>query len=87
MKLWAGTTYPAILATTADTDDRVVPAHSFKYVATLQATDLGPRPRLLRVDMRAGHGAGKPIDKAIEELADQWAFAARWTGLDVKASG
>ena len=77
-----GRPYPAILATTADTDDRVVPAHSFKYVAALQAADLGDRPRLLRVDTRAGHGAGKPIGQVIEEVADMWAFAARWTGLD-----
>nr|WP_233582753.1 prolyl oligopeptidase family serine peptidase [Candidimonas sp. SYP-B2681] len=79
----SGTTYPAILVTTADTDDRVVPAHSFKYVATLQASDLGVRPQLLRVEIRAGHGAGKPTDKAIEEVADMWAFAAHWTGLNV----
>jgi len=81
----AGERYPAILATTADTDDRVVPGHSFKYVAALQAADLGPRPRLLRVEARAGHGAGKPTDKVIEEVVDLWAFAARWTGLAVKA--
>lgn len=78
-----GTAYPAILVTTADTDDRVVPGHSYKYAAALQAGDLGDRPRLLRVDVRAGHGAGKPTDKAIEEIADLWAFAARWTGLDM----
>lgn len=82
-KVRSGLTYPAILATTADTDDRVVPAHSFKYVAALQAADLGPRPRLLRVDTRAGHGAGKPTQKVIEEMADIWAFAAQWTGLKV----
>ncbi len=76
--------YPAILVTTADTDDRVVPGHSFKYVAALQAADLGARPRLLRVDTRAGHGAGKPTDKMIEEFADMWAFAARWTGLEIE---
>ena len=79
----AGRPYPAILVTTADADNRVVPAHSFKYVAALQAADLGPRPRLLRVDTRAGHGAGKPTAKAIEEAADMLAFAARWTGLNV----
>ncbi|UIJ70404.1 prolyl oligopeptidase family protein [Aurantimonas sp. HBX-1] len=79
----AGATYPAILVTTADTDDRVVPGHSFKYVAALQATDLGPRPHILRVDSKAGHGGGKPMDKAIDELADMWAFAAHWTGLTV----
>lgn len=79
----SGTSYPAILVTTADADDRVVPAHSFKYLATLQACDLGVRPQLLRVETRAGHGAGKPTDKAIDETADMWAFAAHWTGLRV----
>lgn len=79
-----GKVYPAILVTTANTDDRVVPAHSFKYVAALQADDLGDRPRLLRMDTRSGHGAGKPIMKVIEEVADLWAFAAHWTGLEVK---
>jgi prolyl oligopeptidase len=77
----AGTAYPAILVTTADMDDRVVPAHSFKYVAALQAADPGGRPHLLRVDASAGHGAGKPTNRVIEEIADMWAFAARWTGL------
>lgn len=77
--------YPAILVTTADTDDRVVPAHSFKYVAALQNVDAGPRPRLLRIDVQAGHGAGKPMAKAIDEMADKWAFAAHWTGLKVEA--
>jgi prolyl oligopeptidase len=79
-----GRDYPAILVTTADTDDRVVPAHSFKYAAALQAADLGQRPRLLRVDTRAGHGAGKPTDKLIDEYADSYAFAARFTGLAIK---
>lgn len=78
----SGLSYPAILVTTADTDDRVMPAHSFKYVAALQASDLGDRPRLLRVDTQAGHGAGKPIGKVLEELADLWAFAAHRTGLE-----
>ncbi|WP_338662043.1 prolyl oligopeptidase family serine peptidase [Pararoseomonas sp. SCSIO 73927] len=82
-----GVAYPAVLVTTADTDDRVVPGHSFKYAAALQAGDLGDRPRLLRIDVRAGHGAGKPIDKGIEEVADLWAFAARWTGLEVRPGG
>lgn len=77
----AGKPYPAILVTTADADNRVVPAHSFKYAAALQAADLGPRPRLLRVDTRAGHGTGKPTTKVIEEAADMLAFAARWTDL------
>lgn len=60
---------------TADTDDRVVLAHRFKYVVALQAADLGDRPHLLRVETRAGHGVGKPINKVIEEVADIWAFA------------
>lgn len=75
--------YPAILVTTADTDNRVVPLHSFKYVAALQAADAGPRPHLLRVETRAGHGAGKPMPMVVDESADRWAFAARWTGLTV----
>ncbi|MGK6321002.1 prolyl oligopeptidase family serine peptidase [Sphingomonas sp. DT-204] len=79
-----GVTYPAILATTADTDDRVVPGHTFKYVAALQAADIGPKPHLARIETRAGHGSGKPTDKIIEETADLWAFAAKWTGLEVK---
>jgi len=78
-----GTDYPAILVTTADTDDRVVPGHSFKYVAALQAADSGGRPRLIRIETRAGHGAGKPTEKIIEEYADMWAFIAHWTGMTV----
>lgn len=78
----SGRPYPAILVTTADADDRVVPGHSFKYAAAIQAAEIGTRPRLLRVETRAGHGAGKPLDKVIAEAADMWAFAARWTGLE-----
>ncbi|WIW88393.1 prolyl oligopeptidase family serine peptidase [Sphingobium sp. V4] len=80
----SGKDYPAILVTTADTDDRVVPAHSFKYAAALQAADIGSRPRLLRVESRAGHGAGKPVDKLIDEYADSYAFLARFTGLTIR---
>ncbi|WP_296616859.1 prolyl oligopeptidase family serine peptidase [Sphingomonas sp.] len=80
----AGKSYPAILAATADTDDRVVPGHTFKYTAMLQSMDLGPKPRLVRIETRAGHGSGKPTDKIIDETAIDWAFIARWTGLDVK---
>lgn len=79
-----GRDYPAILATTADTDDRVVPGHTFKYTAAIQAADIGPKPHLVRIETRAGHGSGKPTDKIIEEAADLWSFAAKWTGLDVK---
>jgi prolyl oligopeptidase len=76
-----GKDYPAIMAMTADADDRVVPAHTFKYVAALQAADLGSRPRLVRIETRAGHGSGMPTDKIIDQHADMWAFAAYWTGL------
>ena len=79
-----GRDYPAVLVTTADTDDRVVPGHSFKYAAALQAADTGAKPKLIRIETRAGHGAGKPTDKIIEEYADMWAFAAHHTGLAVK---
>jgi prolyl oligopeptidase len=75
--------YPAILVTTADTDDRVVPGHSFKYAAALQAVDIGSRPHLIRIETRAGHGSGKPTDKIIEEYADMWAFIAHHTGMTV----
>jgi prolyl oligopeptidase len=78
----SGVAYPALLVTTADTDDRVVPGHSFKYAAALQAAALGPKPQLIRVETRAGHGSGKPTDKVIEEGADVLAFLAHWTGLD-----
>ncbi|MBA3053720.1 MAG: S9 family peptidase, partial [Sphingomonadales bacterium] len=82
----SGTAYPAILVTTADTDDRVVPGHSFKYAAALQAASLGKKPHLIRVATRSGHGAGKPTDKAIEENADILAFLGEWTGLRPQAS-
>ncbi|HWY74547.1 MAG TPA: prolyl oligopeptidase family serine peptidase [Verrucomicrobiae bacterium] len=69
-----GTKYPATLITTGDHDDRVVPAHSFKFAATLQADQAGPEPILIRIETRAGHGAGKPTTKIIDEAADKWAF-------------
>jgi prolyl oligopeptidase len=69
-----GVAYPATLITTADTDDRVVPAHSFKFAARLQEAHSGKQPVLIRIETRAGHGAGKPTSKIIEEIADQWAF-------------
>jgi len=79
-----GRDYPAILAATADTDDRVVPGHTFKYTAAIQAADIGAKPHLVRIETRAGHGSGKPIDKVIDETAADWAFIAKWTGLEVK---
>jgi len=74
--------YPAVLVTTADTDDRVVPGHSFKYISALQAArGVGSKPHLIRIETRAGHGSGKPTTKIIEEAADVAAFVAQWTGM------
>jgi prolyl oligopeptidase len=73
--------YPATLVTTADTDDRVVPGHSFKFAAALQAMQRGPAPVLIRIETKAGHGAGKPTSKQIEEIADQWAFLVKTLGF------
>ena len=72
-----GTKYPATLITTADHDDRVVPAHSFKFAATLQAAQAGPAPILIRIETKAGHGAGKPTSKIIDEIGDRWAFLSK----------
>ncbi len=72
-----GTEYPPTLVTTADTDDRVVPGHSFKFAARLQEAHQGDNPVLIRIETRAGHGSGKPTSKIIEEVADQWAFLAK----------
>ncbi|MEO6723910.1 MAG: prolyl oligopeptidase family serine peptidase [Blastocatellia bacterium] len=78
-----GTKYPATFITTADHDDRVIPAHSFKFAAALQAsqvgqaTQIGDAPALIRIETKAGHGAGKPTAKVIEEIADRWGFLAR----------
>ncbi len=66
--------YPAIMVTTADHDDRVVPAHSFKYIATLQEKYIGDNPVIIRIESKAGHGAGMPTSKQIEEYADIWSF-------------
>src|SRR5204863_9738334 len=76
-----GTRYPATLITTADHDDRVVPAHSFKYAAALQAAQAGPAPILIRVETRGGHGGGTPTSKQIEQAADRWAFLYRNLGM------
>jgi len=72
-----GTNYPATLVTTGDHDDRVVPLHSFKFTATLQAAQAGPAPILIRIETKAGHGAGKPTEKVIEERADMYGFLLR----------
>ena len=77
-----GTEYPPTMITTADTDDRVVPGHSFKFAARLQEAHVGPNPVLIRIESKAGHGAGKPTAKIIEEVADQWAFLAKYLEME-----
>lgn len=82
-----GTCYPPTLITTADHDDRVVPWHSYKFAAALQAVQICSNPILIRVETRAGHGAGKPVWMQIEDFADQWAFLAKYLGMEVPAAG
>ncbi len=79
-----GIAYPATMITTADHDDRVVPAHSFKFAAALQAAHQGDNPVLIRIETKAGHGAGKPTSKIIEEAADKWAFLVANLGIEFK---
>ena len=81
----SGTDYPAVIVSTADTDDRVVPGHSFKYISALQAADTGSQPKVIRIESRAGHGSGKPTDKLIEEYSDIYAFLAHHTGLKIES--
>jgi prolyl oligopeptidase len=76
-----GVSYPATMVTTGDHDDRVVPAHSFKFAATLQEKHAGSNPVLIRIETNAGHGAGKPTSKIIEEQADKWSFAWYTMGI------
>ncbi|MCG2584649.1 prolyl oligopeptidase family protein [Massilia sp. TS11] len=76
--------YPATMVTTADHDDRVVPAHSFKFAAAAQAAQQGPAPLLIRIETKAGHGAGKPTSKQIEDVADRWGFLTKVLNMDVK---
>lgn len=78
-----GVCYPPTLITTADHDDRVVPAHSFKFAATIQAAQGCDKPTLIRIETKAGHGAGKPTTKMIDETADKWAFLVKELGLKV----
>ena len=79
-----GVSYPATLVTTADHDDRVVPAHSFKFAATLQQDQAGSAPVLIRIDSKAGHGGGKPLSKQMEENADIYGFIMYQMGMKVK---
>jgi prolyl oligopeptidase len=76
-----GVCYPPTLITTADHDDRVVPWHSYKFAAALQAAQICPNPILIRVETRAGHGSGKPVWMQIDDFADQWAFLAKYLGI------
>lgn len=78
-----GTAYPATLVVTGDHDDRVVPGHSFKFAATLQEAQAGPNPVLIRIETNAGHGAGKPTSKLIDEWTDIWSFLVRQLGVTV----
>jgi prolyl oligopeptidase len=78
-----GTKYPPTLIATADHDDRVVPGHSFKFAATMQADQAGTAPVLIRIETKAGHGAGKPISKIIDQTADEWSFVAHNLGMNV----
>jgi len=78
-----GVTYPAVLVTTADHDDRVVPAHSFKYIARLQEYQAGKLPVLIRIDTKAGHGGGKPTAKIIDEYTDVWSFVFYHLGMKI----
>jgi prolyl oligopeptidase len=78
-----GTSYPATLVETADHDDRVVPGHSFKYAATLQAAQAGPAPVLIRIDTKAGHGGGKPTSKQIDAATDELSFAVKNLGMSL----
>jgi prolyl oligopeptidase len=85
-RLTPGTKYPATFVTTADHDDRVVPAHSFKFIATLQAAQAAPAPTLIRIETKAGHGAGKPTAKQIEERTDVFGFLVRELRIVLPAS-
>ncbi len=82
-----GTSYPPTLVTTADHDDRVVPAHSFKFAAALQAAQAGAAPVLIRIETKAGHGAGKPTTKIIDERADMYAFLVKALGMHPASDG
>ena len=79
----SGANYPATMITTADHDDRVFPGHSFKYAAALQEAQGGPAPILIRIETKAGHGAGKPTSKQIEDVTDQLSFLVKALGMKI----
>lgn len=81
--LKSGTSYPATMVTTSDHDDRVVPSHSFKFAAALQAAHKGDNPTLIRIETKAGHGAGTPVSKRIEDITDRWAFLVKNLNMKV----
>jgi prolyl oligopeptidase len=85
-RIRSGVKYPPTLITTADHDDRVIPAHSFKFAATLQSAQAGPAPVLIRIETRAGHGGGKPTTKLIDETADKFGFLVRALKLKLPES-
>jgi prolyl oligopeptidase len=85
--LKAGVAYPPTLITTADHDDRVFPGHSFKFAARLQEVQTGDAPVLIRIESKAGHGAGKPTSKVIAEVTDRYAFLVRVLGMDGSLDG
>ncbi len=76
--------YPATMITTADHDDRVVPAHSFKFAANMQEKQRGNNPVLIRIETKAGHGAGKPVGKVIDAQTDMWSFVMYNLGMNPK---
>jgi len=76
--------YPAVLVTTSDHDDRVVPAHSFKFIAAMQERTTSNNPHFIRIETKAGHGAGKPISKTIDESTDVWSFIMDQLGMEPK---
>jgi prolyl oligopeptidase len=82
-----GAQYPPTLITTSDHDDRVMPGHSLKYAATLQQAQEGPAPILIRIETRAGHGAGKPTTKQIDEWADRFVFLKSALKIGPKETG
>ena len=82
-----GTKFPATLVTTADTDDRVIPAHSFKFASALQHAQGGDAPVLIRIETAAGHGGGKPTEKQIAEISDLYAFLVENLGMSTTDRG
>jgi prolyl oligopeptidase len=78
--------YPPTLIMSADTDDRVVPMHSFKFAAAMQRAQAGDAPILLRIESKAGHGHGTPVSKLIENAADRWAFLVKELGMEVQSA-